>query len=438
MKKLLQFSTYGIKNIDKMITLDFANQTIEKGIQKINNVKGIFGYNGAGKSAIITSVDFYNKIVCNSNYLVQNNTKDNLSKLVNYTRNEFYFSVLFEYDRGIVIKHTIKLIKGEVISDFVISEESISFSMGRTLNGKFKSIIEKRGNEVYIEEKIKNASHRNYDFSLNDLKYSSIVQNMMQQIIDYDKENNSNEFSVLEKIVLSLYSSVNNILVYMQETDIHSNYKIDNSILKELISKVEKIKDDLTDFTEIYTSDIIVAKNEFEKYEKENKKLERFIKFFKPDLKEIKLIPSENRNVYNVRKIFIYDDYRVEFEFESSGIKQLVKLYSYLEKCAKGRIVFIDEIDTNINAIYFEKLVTFFKNYGKGQLVFTTHNIEAMKALKSQSRSIVVLGVDNKLDTWVSKGNKSPINDYINGDFPNSPMNIEDFDFINIFMGDEE
>ena len=44
----------------------------------------------------------------------------------------------------------------------------------------------------------------------------------------------------------------------------------------------------------------------------------------------------------------------------------------------------------------------------------------------------------NVLDTWVSKGNKSPINDYINGDFPNSPMNIEDFDFINIFMGDEE
>ena len=71
-------------------------------------------------------------------------------------------------------------------------------------------------------------------------------------------------------------------------------------------------------------------------------------------------------------------------------------------------------------------------------MIFTTHNIEAMKALKNQSRSIVVLGVDNKLDTWVSKGNKSPINDYINGDFPNSPMNIEDFDFINIFMGDDE
>ena len=112
----------------------------------------------------------------------------------------------------------------------------------------------------------------------------------------------------------------------------------------------------------------------------------------------------------------------------------MVKLFSFLSKCANGHIVFIDEIDSNINAVYFEKLISFFKNYGQGQLIFTTHNIEAMKALKNQSRSIVVLGVDNKLDTWIGKGNKSPISDYITGSFPNSPMNVEDFDFINIFM----
>lgn len=438
MKKLLQFSTYGIKNIEKMITLDFANQTIEKGIQKTNNVKGIFGYNGAGKSAIITSVDFYNKIVCNPNFLVQNDTKDNLNKLVNYIRNEFFVSALFEFGSGIVLKHTIKLVKSDIISDFIISEERISKSIGRTLNDKFKILVEKKENEIFIDEEIKKGSHHNYEFSLNDLKYSSVVQQMMQQIINHYIDNSNDELSILEEIVLSLYSSVNSILVYMQETDLHNNYKIDNNILKDLISRVEKIKVDLTDFTEVYTSDTIVPKSEFENYEKENKKLERFIKYFKPDLKEIELIPSENRNVYNVRKLFVYKNYRVEFEFESSGIKQLVRLYSYLEKCAKGRIVFIDEIDTNINAVYFGKLVSFFKNYGKGQLIFTTHNIEAMRALKNQSRSIVVLGVDNKLDTWVGKGNKSPINDYINGDFPNSPMNIEDFDFINIFMGDEE
>ena len=435
MKRLLQFSTYGIKNIEKMITLDFANQTIEKGINKINNVKGIFGYNGAGKSALITSIDYYNKIVCSPNYLLQNDTKDNLNKLVNYVKNEFFISTLFEFDECVVIKHNIKLNKDDVLSDFIISEESISLSTGRTLNDKFKLVIEKREKELYIDEKIKNTSSFDYDCSLNNLKYNSIVQYMMQKIIDHDKEQKeNNELSKLEKIVISLYSSVNSILVYMQDSDRHRNYKIDNNLINELLNKTEESKVYLDDSFDIYSSDTIVSKNELKKYIEENKKLERFIKYFKTDLKEIKLITSENRDVYNVRKLFVYENYNVEFEFESSGIKQLVKLYSYLEKCASGRIVFIDEIDTNINAVYFEKLVSFFKNYGEGQLIFTTHNIEAMKALKNQSRSIVVLGVDNKLDTWVSKGNKSPISDYINGDFPNSPMNIEDFDFINLLQ----
>ena len=60
-----------------------------------------------------------------------------------------------------------------------------------------------------------------------------------------------------------------------------------------------------------------------------------------------------------------------------------------------------------------------------------------MNVLKSVSRSIVVLGNDNKIDTWVPIGNKSPINDYMSGKFPNSPMNVEYFDCINIFMGEE-
>ena len=83
-----------------------------------------------------------------------------------------------------------------------------------------------------------------------------------------------------------------------------------------------------------------------------------------------------------------------------------------------------------------EKLIYFFQQYGKGQLIFTTHNIESMNVLKNQSRSIVVLGVDNNLDTWTPKGNRSPINSYYSGGFLHSPMNVEDFDFINIFLGE--
>lgn len=433
MNKLLQFSTYGIKNIEELITIDLANQTIENGIQKINNVKGIFGYNGAGKSALMTAIDYYNKIVCVPNYLMQNEVKDNLNKLINYVKKEFYISMVFEFEKNIVIKHSLKLSIDEVMNDYVISEESVSLSSGRTLNDKYKVAFEKKGNDIIVEEKLKGD---NYDYVFNqDLKYNSIIQVVLQKIID-KKRNDNNPISLFDKIVLKIYSCINNIDVYLQDSDLHRNYKVDKKVINDLITQTEELKQKRENWIDVYTSDEIVSIENYDIYKKENEKLEKFIRYFKPELLKIELIPRENGNVYHVRKLFVYKYYNVELEFESSGIKQLVTLFSYLEKCAKGKTVFIDEIDTNIHAVYFEKMVSFFKNYGKGQLIFTTHNIEAMKALKDQSRSIVVLGVDNKIDTWVGKGNKSPINDYINGDFPHSPMNVEDFDFINIFLGD--
>ena len=213
----------------------------------------------------------------------------------------------------------------------------------------------------------------------------------------------------------------------------HNNYLFDKDVLDTLLSSLQALKDKKENWIDYYPAETIISKSSYEEYARDNKKLERFIKVFKPELKEIELEKSEDKDTYHVKRLFKY----VEYEFESSGIKQLVKLFTYLSKCANGGVVFIDEIDVNINAVYFEKLISFFRKYGKGQLVFTTHNIEAMNALKGQSKSILVLGEDNKIDVWVGKGNKSPINDYFGGFFPHSPMNVEDFDFVNIFLGEE-
>ena len=433
MNKLLQFSTYGIKNIEKLISIDFANQTIEKGINKINNVKGIFGYNGSGKSALISSMDYYTKLVCVPNFLMQNEIKLSLDKLINYVKKEFYISVLFEFEKNIAIKHSIKLSKDLIVDDYVIKEESVELSNSRTLNGKFKNIIEKKDNKIIYADIFK----ENERLEINqDLRYNSIVQILLQKILEKKVNKiDQTELTLLDKIVVKLYSCVNNIDVYLQESDLHRGYKFGQKSIEDILLKLENNKQNK--LGDIYLNDVIIRKEDYDFYVKENKKLERFIKYFKPELKSIELIPLQDAKLYHLRKVFVYNDYKVELEFESSGIKQLIKLFSYLEKCANGKIVFIDEIDTNINAVYFSYLISFFKKYGKGQLIFTTHNIEAMKSLKSQSKSILALGVNNKIDTWVGKGNKSPISDYINGEFPNSPMNIEDFDFINIFLGEE-
>lgn len=434
MNRLLQLSTYGMKNIENMITIDFSNSTLSAD-RKVNNVKGIFGYNGAGKSALMTSIDIYKSIVVDPNYLLQNETKTQLDKLINYNKSEFYISMVFECMGNKAIKHSLFLKQKDIYSDYIIQEESISLSIGRTLNESFKPILSKKGSKLIVDELYDNAKM----FTDNELNYSSIVQIVVNDLFEKSKKQDKIIVNEYEKIIFDMCLSIFNIDVYLLSSDRHKTNFSNYQKLREMLHIAEDDKNDSRfDLYNFYDVDEIVPIDEFRNYEQSNKRLEKFIQLFKPELKKIELVKLKDGKVFHIRKEFVYNDYNVELEFESSGIKQLVKLFAYLERCANGCISFIDEIDTNINTFYFKKLISFFKLYGKGQLIFTTHNVEAMDVLRSVSKSIVVLGNDNKVDTWVSVGNKSPIRDYLSGRFPNSPMNLEDFDFINIFQGEEE
>lgn len=424
--KVLKISTSGLKNLAKEVTIYFSNSTIENGINKVNNVKGIFGFNGAGKTAFISSIYLYKQIVMNPTFLLQNEVIKKLDKLINYQTKFFNFSIIFEYNGKQVIKHSIKIEKNDVNNTFFISREEISLSNGRTLDDKYISLISKNINEITI------SSNRGLDKYLPfltkmDLSYASILHSLLTILIS---NKNKEKLDVNDEIFIHLYQCINNIDTFLSTENVVSGNG--NVEFDELLFNYQNGKNH-----SVYISDSSVFKKDFEAYSKDCKRLLKFLQLFKPEIKDIFLDKYEVGDTYFVKKIICYDNYKVDLEFESSGIKQLIKLFTYLYHSCIGKTIFIDEIDTNINSIYFTKLIMFFKNYGQGQLIFTTHNIEAMNALKSQTRSIVVLGNDNNLDVWVGRGNRSPSKEYIDGFFVNSPMNIEDFNFINIFLNKE-
>ena len=90
----------------------------------------------------------------------------------------------------------------------------------------------------------------------------------------------------------------------------------------------------INSFSDIYMDEEIIPASYFKTYSDNNKKLTKFIQYFKPDLKTIELIKREDKKSYHVRKLFKYKNYNVEYEFESSGIKHLVMLFTYLLNCA--------------------------------------------------------------------------------------------------------
>ena len=148
---------------------------------------------------------------------------------------------------------------------------------------------------------------------------------------------------------------------------------------------------------------------------------------------DISIDRKEDGDNYVCNLNMVYGDYVVHTEFESTGVKKLIRLFDYLQFMVRGGIVFIDEFDSNLHDVYLCALLEYLMEYGKGQLCFTTHNVGPMDVLKRNKKSIDFLSIDHKIYPWTTNGNYSPSKLYRNGMIEGSPFNVDSIDFIGIF-----
>ena len=246
--------------------------------------------------------------------------------------------------------------------------------------------------------------------------------------------------------LLRLYSFGISIFVYLDQPDDHADYVIEGAMygdngnddeesLKELLKGLSVLKSPRRN--EISIKKRPVLKKDIDVYEKRIERLFGFISIFKRDLKRIVIDKTDEKEFYNCELIMEYENYKVSAEFESTGIKKLIKLYEFFNEMATGNIVFIDELDSNLHDVYLCALLEYLMEYGQGQLCFTTHNIGPMDILKRNKKSIDFLSVNHKIYPWVKNGNYSPANLYKNGMIEGSPFNIDSTDFIGVFSTEE-
>ena len=230
-----------------------------------------------------------------------------------------------------------------------------------------------------------------------------------------------------------------NLYPYLEEADDHTDYFINNLLLNQ---EKEYIKNDFL-FKEIslfplHPGQMIILKMYYDKYEGRIGQLKNFLKIFKPELVDIGIDKKNySESSFSLNLIMDYGEYKVNAEFESTGIKKLIKLYSYFQMMVEGGIVFVDEMDANLHDVYLCALLEYLMEHGKGQLCFTTHNIGPMDVLKRNKKSIDFLSVNHKIYPWVTNGNYSPSKLYKNGMIEGSPFNIDSVDFLSAF-GDGE
>lgn len=429
---LLSMDVNGIKNIEKNIHIDFYKNTISKNFDASKySIKGIYGENGVGKSALITAAYIFNQVMISSRYLSNELNNKKLCYLINKNTNsaEISFDYLINEDEIInIYKYSIEL---KIENGFCrIVKESLYKRKSNNIN---RLIYEVRNGELTIkgsdifERYIK-------EISKNLLKDRSLLSIIVDTDID-DKYSDT---------LLDMYNVINCGLytyIYLNDKESNDNYIV-NKAIREFINKgatknaIPKITKTIKYLT-CKGKTAILAKD-FNYYLEEIKNLEKFIKIFKPDLKSIKVDKTINKDEYICELVFSYDKYEVAGEFESTGIKRLVELFAAFNYVSNGYVVFIDELDANIHDYYLCKLLDYVGEYTKGQLCFTTHNLGPMKILEKYKKSIDFISRNGDVVSWIKNGNYDVTNLYRNGKIEKSPFNIESFEFLSVFDGGDK
>ena len=405
---LLNLKLNGIKNIEKEIEIDFYKKDL-KNFSPINyNVKGIFGPNGIGKTAILKSIEIIKNIVINNYYLTDSENLNLLHKLINKNTKKMNIEITFlNFNNKKNDKKYIYYVELEIKhNDIFISKESIKtenkskeliIELGQILNN---SLFE---NSALIEDISKNL--------LNKRSILNIIKDFEKDNLlkDNDKETFVNLFNFFKNLYIKTDNYQYNMLDIINLMDIDDKYDM----------RIPKKKGTLE-----------ILKKDFERKTK-------FLKLFKKDLSSISFEKKDDGVYYYLNIFFNYNNLEISYSFESQGIKLLFILHSYLDKILNGGIVLIDEIDSSIHDVYLNKIIEFFSEEGKGQLIFTSHNTTLLNTLRKYSNSIDFINENKEIIPWIKNGNSSAFNKYREGYIKGLPFNIVESDFYEIFSTEE-
>lgn len=433
---LLNVTVAGVKCIEEEIRLDFYKKIVNQKFDADKyRIKAIYGENGSGKSAIITAVKIFQDIICNSQYLSESKNQKLLDELINKKTQHYKFKCEFlcrlEKD-NIIFAYELQLKKNES-GLYEIVYEKLSERSGNYSNSRYKSIYEvSNGKLIFV-----NAQNENYSMiekmTYNLLGKSSFLNIYFFNFNNFNKDIVTDSTRIYVRVCICMVLAFI-IKVYLDEEDKHELYFIKKAFSERIKNDNNYISENVLEIMDsLSVTDSIIPKNNFDIYVEKINNLTAFLRIFKHDLKSIEIDKKDDGDNYRCDLNLNYGDYLINKEFESTGIKKLIKLYDCFDAASKYGIVFIDEMDSNLNDVYLCKIIEYFMYYGKGQLCFTTHNLDPMSVLKENKYSIDFLSSDNKLVSWVSKGNATPDNYFKNGMIENIPFNIDATDFIGVF-----
>lgn len=433
--RLLSMTVSGIKNIKEPITIEFSRTKDYLSLPcHGDNIRAIYGPNACGKTAIALAFWAVAFIVGRKHGLASHEAFG-LKKLINFEAKSMNISLDFgafqeDEPNQLKLKHSYRYELSVVIrknGGLLIFRERFSEFSGKQTGSRLLPVFETSNGK--LERLWTPASGSLAQAIMMEGSRTFGRQSFFSFFASFLKKNKA------FKSVTAIPESLSYAATFLQRNLMVSVPCMPpqrDAMLEDERSEESKMGREAIcpSWIRVDPLPIKIPKSQIRSFEAFLKRKTKFIRLFKPSLKDIFFEKKEDGGFCLCTEKLNYGAYSVDIDSEGSGLRRLIELFPYIDATYRGGVAVIDEFDVGLSGVYLEKLVRFLNEYGDGQLLFTAHSLEAMKALADHGKSIYFLSPSNKIYSWKKNAHYKPYILYPEGMIGDIDFDIEPFDLI--------
>lgn len=410
----------GIKNINHGEFEFEEYKQLLKGNLKIDkcSMMGIYGQNGSGKTSILESIKILKHIMSGENirnyikkYLSEDNATIKTTFFLDDDKGNVYlikYFVEMQIEENTQYTNRISLLKNDSNNKYIykISKEEIKVKEFLPEEEKWgRSELIFRYNNEKIFKKVADLLDKKelieleyYKRVINPDKSLFFSEEFLRVLDRSDDEILKNIYDI--SLMLGNFSSKKLLVI---ENEIIGSLGLDIGMLPLNIYVSNKTSLSTAVLSLNMSGKNILTKEDFDIVYVAIKQITTVLQAIVPSIKleitniQEEILQSGNKGIsFNI--VSVRNEKIIPLEYESEGIKRIISIMSAIIAVYNDKSIclFVDEFDSGIFEYLLGELVKIIYESGKGQFVFTSHNLRVLEMLPYKSILLTTVNPDNR------------------------------------------
>lgn len=403
MVRILEIKLKNYKNVSNGTVKMASISNIENGF---GDLLGIYGQNGSGKTSIVSAIRIIHDM------LTGGPLPNDIEEYIMFDEEEAEIEILFYIINGnkrYKVKYKLVITRSE--EDTYIKQESLDYWFKSNINedwNRVKGLIQSLAHENSILPKYRNDELINLYKDANDFIVNKKIKQKNNQSLMFSKDlidllnknfgkidEDYEILSILKHYAISNLFIIDNQKLALSDANIVLPMNFKN--YGENMGTTFGVMPIGLDNPEFLPRDVV---KEIEKsLIDSNKVISEIIPELRIEMKEIKFQTSKSgQEEVQVELFSCRGDVKIPMRYESDGIKKivavvhlLIAMYNY-----RSMSVVIDELDSGIFEYLLGEILEILEKRGKGQLIFTSHNLRPLEVLNKNNLVFTTVNSQNR------------------------------------------